>query len=167
MPTNISYDFDTQLAKALPDEKIALEELRKKLLFVDFEHRLGKNAIADAYNKNLDEWLEIKVDYTNYPNHFIERFSSLEDKTDGGPWQYNKRGVKYYVFYYKKLHCIYVFETAKLVNKMEQLIQTGVISDLNNGSKVRQKNANYHTYGYKVKKELLDDICIYLVAITL
>lgn len=163
MSINRSYDFHEQLEKALPDEIVALEKLKTNPKFADFEHRVGKNERADAYNQKNNEWLEIKVDYTNYPNHFVERFSSLENKTNGGPWQYSSRGVKYYVFYYKKLNRIYVFETKVLVNKMEEFIQKDVISDRENGSKVKQKNANYHTYGYKVKKELLDNICIYTI----
>ena len=160
MPTNTGYDFFEQLEKALPDEERAIKELNKYADFSNFEHRTGKTERADAYDPKNDEWLEIKVDYTEYPNHFVERFSSQENKTDGGPWQYAARGVKYYVFYYKKLNCIYVFETKSLVNKMEELLQKSVISDQVNGSSVKQKNANYNTYGYKVRKSLLDSICI-------
>lgn len=165
MSVEKSYDFYQQLQKAIPDEKRAIEELNKFQQFSGFEHKTGKSEKADSYSPIQDEWLEIKVDYTEYPNHFVEKFSSLEDKKIGGPWQYLQRGVKYYVFYYKKLGQIYVFETETLVKKMIELLKHGLISDKANGSKVSQKNASYHTYGYKVKKEILDDICILHISI--
>ena len=160
MSENRSYDFYEQLEKAIPDEKLTIEHLKKTPKFSNLDHKMGKKEKSDAYDSISDEWLEIKVDYTTYPNHFIERFSFLEENKVGGPWQYFQRGVKYYVFFYKKLGHIYVFETKTLIKKMENLIENKIISDEIHGRKVKQKNADYHTYGYKVKKELIDDICI-------
>ncbi|MBF2056184.1 MAG: hypothetical protein IGQ45_02945 [Cyanobacterium sp. T60_A2020_053] len=160
MLENSSYDFYEQLEKAIPDEKYTIENLKKNYNFANLEHKIGKEEKADAYDSISGEWLEIKVDYTTYPNHFVERYSSLEDKKLGGPWQYLHRGVKYYVFFYKKLGDIYVFETQALVIRIETLLKNNIISDHNNGGKVEQRNAYYHTYGYKVSKKLIDDICI-------
>lgn len=159
MSSDIAYDFREQLEKAKPDEESVIAELKKIDQFSGFEHKTGKNDKADAYDQAREEWMEIKVDYTDFPNHFVERFSSLEERKPGGPWQYHERDVKYYVFYYKNSGDIYVFETKKLIEEMENLMKKRIISDKTNGSRVNQKNADYHTYGYKVKKELLDGIC--------
>ncbi len=155
-----AYDFREQLDRALPDEQYVVEVLKKYMLeFAYLEHKQGKQHKADAYDLNSGEWLEIKVDYTNYPNHFVERFSIYEEQKDGGPWQYFARGVKYYVFFYKKLQTIYVFDTQVLMQKIEQLLEDGKIP-MQSKCFVKQRNANYRTYGYKIPKQLLDSICM-------
>ena len=156
-----AYHFEEQLQKAHPDEQMAVQILCKNPRFLGFTHQTGREARADAFNKATDEWLEIKVDYTQYPNHFVERFSVKHQQLPGGPWQYLARGVRYYCFYYKKLKTIYVFETATLVNRVETLLNSKVITDTANGRDVQQAGREYVTYGYKVPKSLLDDSCIY------
>jgi hypothetical protein len=154
------YDFNAQLDKALPDEQRALFFLQNHPTFADFQHCLGKQAQADAYNPETGEWLEIKVDYTVYPNHFVERYSDKQRHLPGGPWQYAGRGVKYYVFFYKKLGLIHVFNTANLLARVQSYLETGRISDASHGKNIPQRNGLYWTYGYAINKNWLADICL-------
>lgn len=161
-----SYDFYEQLGRALPDEQYVVTVLNQQIKqFQHLQHKQGKQHKADAYDPVNEEWLEIKVDYTNYPNHFVERFSIYEERKDGGPWQYFSRGVKYYVFFYKQLQTIYVFETQVLMTKIEQLLAAEQIPEQSKCF-VKQRNASYHTYGYKIPKQALDPICIKKLTLT-
>lgn len=152
------YGFEQQLEKALPDEKEAIEILNRYEGFENFQHREGAEHPADAYDPINDYWLELKVDYYKTHNHFIERFSNLAKKKYGGPWQYNKRGVKYYAFYYKEIEELYVFEIKSLLERLTELNESGIITK-KNASKVKQ-NKDYVTYGYRVRKSLLRDVCV-------
>jgi hypothetical protein len=94
--------------------------------------------------------IELKTDY--YPmsktvNYFIERFSSLETLSPGGPWQASKHGCDYFVYYYTVDKQGFVFKVADLVAQMEVLEKTL--------TPVEVKNVRWTTLGYKVPRKLL------------
>ena len=50
-----------------------------------------------------DGKIELKTDFypmSQTPNFFIERYSSIEVLSPGGPWQAKAHGCKYFVYYY-------------------------------------------------------------------
>lgn len=154
-----AYSFHKQLAEAKPREAKVVSILKQRIaIFKDLKHCPEKTATADAYSKKQDEWVEIKVDTTQYPNHFVERFSSKHEAKDGGPWQYQAKGVKYYVFYYLKQKEVHVFETSALISLVEKLLKSGKISETKHGKDVHQWGGKYVTYGYAIPKELLKEI---------
>lgn len=160
--SNQSYSFHSQLKLAVPEEAKAVEVIKSQIpLFADLEHKPGKEHPSDAFSASLNEWLELKIDMTSYPNHFVERYSVKHDLKPGGPWQYAEKNVKYYAFCYLQLKEIHIFETKTLQAKMEELLATGKILDRTHGKDVKQKGAKYVTYGYALRKEMLKDIEIY------
>lgn len=154
-----SYDFKEQLNKASQDELRLLWILNlikyDKNLNIGFLEPKGYPADARDVFHNIN-W-EFKIDYyKNTGNHFVERWSSMEDKSPGGVWQYLDK-AEYYVFYYQKYQHIHIFKTEELLNKMEELIE---LSNKIKGVEVKQRNGKYTTYGYKVPKKLVEEISI-------
>ncbi len=152
------YGMHEQMKKSKPDEALVIKLLKKIPYFKSIEGKGEKEDLADAFLIKKNEWLEIKIDYTSYPNHFIEKYSKLEDKTPGGPWQYQKRGVKWYVFYYKMTKELYIFKTKDLIDSVEELFESSILSAEKQGRKVFQNHGQYTTFGYIVPKKLLDKI---------
>lgn len=157
---NKKFDFNKQLKFAITQEQNTIDIINTKTKIKDLIHHQGKDAIADAYSPSLNEWIELKIDTTKTINHFIERYSKIENHVDGGPWQYNKKNVKYYVFNYINTNELYIFKTIDIINLVELLLKKGVISDLKNGKMIKQ-TAQYNTYGYAIPRKYLKKIEIF------
>lgn len=103
-----------------------------------------------------DGKIELKTDFypmTTTPNFFIERFSSVEVLSPGGPWQAAAHGCKYFVYYYTTAGYGYIFDTQDLVQQLEKL--EGKLKP------IEVKNRRWTTIGYKVPRELLKPIAVF------
>ena len=154
------YSFQEQLNLASSYEGKALDLLSLIDYFKTVKHVATKHTVADGLVLDKYEWIEVKVDFTDFPNHFIEQFSSHEQKTSGGPWQYKEKGVRFYLFYYVKNEELYLFDTESLINKIKDLRIKNIISVEKNYRLVNQKGGNYQTGGWKINKKDLDSICL-------
>lgn len=94
--------------------------------------------------------IELKTDMYGMqktPNFFIERFSSLETQSPGGPWQAKAHGCEFFVYFYLPDKVGYVWLLGNLLPQLEALI-----SQL---KPVEVKNVRWTTIGYKVPRDLL------------
>lgn len=100
--------------------------------------------------------VEVKADFYNInksPNFFIERYSSLEKGSPGGPWQALAHNTTYFAYLYVQNLKLYIFETGLLVKELESL---------NPAPKpVSIKNKSWTTVGFKVPRDSLSPIIIY------
>jgi hypothetical protein len=96
--------------------------------------------------------IELKTDFwslASTPNFFIERWSDVEKKKPGGPWQALEKGsTRFYYFYVPDL-TLFEFDTASLVSALEPIIVSIKPFDV--------KNERWTTQGFRVPRELLKD----------
>ena len=111
--------------------------------------------IEDFIVNRTGKTLDLKAD--NYDmsktaNFFMERYSYKE--VNGGPWQALDKGVDYYIYFFPTQMEFFVFKTATLVKKLDELCEGQGLINVWNTSHV--------TRGYKVNRELLAKIRISL-----
>ena len=103
-----------------------------------------------------DGKIELKTDFypmSSTPNFFIERYSSLEVLSPGGPWQAAVHGCKYFVYYYTVNKMGYIFLTEDVIQQLSKLE-----SSL---KPVEVRNKKWTTIGYKVPRNLLQPIAVF------
>jgi len=111
------------------------------------------NKFAPDYIFNGDSTLELKTDFTTLTGtFFFERYSNLELKTDGGPWQSDKKHADYFAYWFKKTNEYYIFETPTLVNFLNEYISK------NNLKLKNVMNTDKITAGYSVPVTALTKI---------
>lgn len=103
-----------------------------------------------------DGLIELKTDF--YPmsktkNFFIERFSSVEVLSPGGPWQAKAHNCKYFVYYYTCNKTGFIWTVDSIVKQLEALE-----SRL---TPVEITNSRWTTIGYKVARGLLQYNCMF------
>jgi hypothetical protein len=65
--------------------------------------------------------IELKCDsYSGSPNYFIERYSSIEKKSPGGPYQSKEKGVTDFVYFFVAEGTIHWFNVNQLVEWLEE-----------------------------------------------
>jgi len=102
--------------------------------------------------------VELKTD--NYPesstnNFFFERYSNAEKGTDGGPWQAQAHGCKWFVYYFTASELGYVFDVDMLVDALNK-------SSLMQGLKpVEVRNIRWTTVGFKVPRTAVAPVFVW------
>lgn len=112
---------------------------------------------ADLQDIVTKQFIELKINMTHSysGNHFVERWSDYDKKTPGGPWQYENR-AEHYVFYYPKTGDIHIFNTKDIIKALEPIEHKLKRSFVTNIEKRKNGTEHkYHTFGYKVNKEML------------
>lgn len=144
-----AHGFHEKLKQAAPIEDMVIQLLRDR--YKTFEHleKDGSKGRADATCKVTGINVELKIDFTDYKNHFVERYSDLDKKKVGGAWQYIY--CDYYVFYYVNTKDLHIFNPGDLVRFLESIDQCDKIF----GKRVFQKGAGYTTFGYAIPKVIL------------
>lgn len=115
------------------------------LLFPDLQRLDGRAADFKAPN---GETYEIKTDSYTSGNYFIERWSDVEQKKAGGPWQSAEKQIDYYVYMFPKMARLYIFSVPDLVRQMEALPSSAK-------RVVNVENKSWTTQGFLVKIEHL------------
>ena len=104
---------------------------------------------GDFIVKATGEKLEVKTDSycpIKYKNFIMERYRS--GSKNGGPWQAQDHGCTYFAYRFKKTGDTYLFNTNKLVERLESLEHTPYTIG----------NDSYETTYYKVPRVLLEDL---------
>lgn len=144
--TSETFDFKKQLTIGSTGENLFLKH---------YAPDAGK---ADGRKYDLtykEKKVELKTD--TYPmqkteNFFMERYGSIEDKKEGGPWRANTDGVDYFVYFYLANKVFFWFETAPLVEFLDKHTLTM------RGKTVA--NRGYVTLGFAVNREALRHLII-------
>lgn len=85
-------------------------------------------------------------------NFFIERYSSVDVGSPGGPWQAAAHGCKYFVYFYSTEGVAFVFDVQELIGQLEPLLGTL--------KPVEIRNHRWTTVGFKVPREWLRPLTI-------
>lgn len=107
------FDFKTQLAVGDLGEQTFARHYPKA---TRLDGRKGDFELPDGRK------VELKTDSYSpdrTPNFFMERYSSFEKKSPGGPWQAKLHGVELFVYGFASDSFRYWFETNKLVEWLE------------------------------------------------
>lgn len=99
--------------------------------------------------------LELKSDYydeTRTENFFFERWSDDVAKKDGGPWQALNNGAELFCYFYVKNKKLYVFNTEKLVEFLNNAVGQYELIGI--------PNKTWITSGYKVPRSILKNLVI-------
>lgn len=102
------------------------------------------------------EKLELKTDsysFNKTGNFFIERYSSIEVLSPGGPWQAKAHGCKYFAYYYINEQVGWVWETDALVLALDSIVGTLKPTEV--------KNRKWTTVGFKVPRTALQNLALF------
>jgi site-specific DNA-adenine methylase len=138
-----SGDYGERLFLSLNAGKIR----KSDTLSVDFIHESGKS-------------IELKSDYydmTRTDNFFIERWSDLNRKTLGGPWQALKNDAYYYIYFFVKNKQAFIFRTDKLVAFLDRVLVGDIYTLIN------IPNKKWITAGYKIPRSQLESITMAVI----
>jgi len=141
------FHFGAQLSKGRQGEELLLAHWPCKVW--RHEELKGPDFI-DAQ----DRVIELKTDSYSLdatPNFFIERWSSVEDKKPGGPWQAAAKGCNCFVYLYASDRRWFVFES--LPHLLAEL--NALTPDL---QPVSIRNRGWTTQGYKIPRAKLAHI---------
>lgn len=97
--------------------------------------------------------LELKsdsFDMTKTENMFIERWSSVEGRKPGGPWQSQLKGVDLFCYYFTKQRIMLTANVNKLILALDEL-------DLKEKDLIPILNKGYTTMGWKVPRKALNE----------
>jgi len=108
-----------------------------KILFTDIKIELK----VDSYDPN------------KWPNLVLERWSS--PGKPGGPHQALKHNCKYFAYYFVNHDLLFVFETHRLVKRIEMLEKRGKV-------KLEDRaNMGYTTQYYRIPRKDLEDLMLH------
>jgi hypothetical protein len=127
--------------------------------FFDIYHKPLIAATTRAYDFKVvssGKKLELKTDdwdHDETENFFFERYSVWEKESPGGPWQSRKKRVDLFVYYFARNQVYYEFSDLKLLCKvLERIVRKEKLR------LVLIKNQGYYTAGYKIRRDLLQDL---------
>jgi hypothetical protein len=104
---------------------------------------------ADFRVMSSDDLVELKTDSYSMStgNFFIERYSDVNKKSPGGPFQASANGCKYFDYFYVQDLAIFRFNTEELCQWIKE--HEAELKPMNIG------NTTWTTQGYLVKRELV------------
>jgi hypothetical protein len=126
-------------------ERLLLEE------YSFLEYADGRT--ADLQIKGTNIFIEKKADSYDmhkYGNFIIERYGS--GTKDGGPYSALKNGCKYFVYTFVQNQKTFVFDTKRLVNRVNKLIK------VNKLKMCVKENSSWQTRYYKIKISDLQEL---------
>lgn len=140
--------FNEQLAKGERGEHFFLHHYHSPII----KYRYHTADFLDWEGNKL----ELKTDFYSLKDTefmFMERYSDVDKRKPGGPWQSHKNEVDIFVYLFIRDGVYFEFRD------MDALIER--LKKLTHGkSMVYIKNPSYRAGGYKVKIADLEDICI-------
>lgn len=138
-------DFQADLARGKQAETRLVE------LWPALEILPGKK--SDFVNNSTGELVQLKCDYyghDNTKNFFMERYSSIEARSPGGPYQSLEHGSSLFLYWFAEQKFLYAFNTKELVEQLDL-----ITADL---PLIQVRNKAWVTGGYKVPRESLEPI---------
>lgn len=141
------WDMKTQLAVGAKGEKLLLKHWPEPVQ----KHPVFKGPdFIDA----KDTVIELKTDtyeMDKTPNFFIERWSDVEKKYPGGPWQAHLKGVEVFVYLFIQNKTWFIFrDVPKLLSRLDELTHKAYAINI--------PNRGWTTQGYRIKRADLQDL---------
>ncbi len=138
------YGFQKQLAVGKAGER-KFSRLNPGLEQLD-----GRRADFRLPDGRLLELKTDTYDMAHTPNFFMERYSDLEKKTPGGPWQSAEKGVDVFVYWYPRNGHAHWFNCKQLVFALNSMGHSF--------KKHRVLNKGYRSEGLLVPRYYLQQI---------
>lgn len=142
------FSFNKEFSKGLKGEDIFIQ------CYKDKNARKSDTRDYDLLIKK-DTKIELKTDYRSMestPNIFIERWSDMDAKKPGGPYQSYEKGVFIFIYFFIIDMTFIWFKTLDLKNFIDKNKNTLY------SRKIR--NMNYNGFGYLVPRDKIQDIII-------
>jgi len=136
----MTFKFNDQLKQGHKGEILFMEVFPFELERTD-----GRG--ADFIIKLTNQTLELKTDSYDplkTSNYFMERYSSKEKQSPGGPFQAESKGIEYYAYMFSKTKEYTVFRTKELVKYLNE--------NMDEKKLIGVPNKTYITQGYKVDR---------------
>lgn len=140
------------LAGLFPNEWSRIDG--KKGDLITKEHVLLPNPIkvevkTDNHDKALAAFTENRI-----PNEFHERYSNVETRSQGGPWQALDNDCPIFLYFYTcgDVRLASIYRTEKLIQRLEELMASGKYKSF------RVPNKTYFTLGYPIPRTALADL---------
>lgn len=144
----MSHNFQDSLAIGKEGERVFFQKYSRKLKL------LLRDGFKEDFVAGRDrEMVELKTDsydMLSTPNFFMERYSDIDKKKPGGPWQSLAKGIGTFIYYYIKNDVYFLFNTTDLVHRLNDII--GEMKP------IRILNRGWITTGYKVPRIALEDL---------
>lgn len=142
-----AFLFNEQLAKGERGEHFFLHHYHSPIL----KYRWHTADFIDWEGSKI----ELKTDFYSLQDTefmFMERYSDVDKRKPGGPWQSHKNGVDKFVYLFIRDGVYFEFENMeKLLARLKKLTDKAPM--------VYIKNPTYRAGGYKVRIADLEDIC--------
>lgn len=135
-----------------------IQFLKKYPQFIHLSATKENKTESDFKGKIFGVKVEIKTDTFNpfkTPNFFIERFSSMEEKSPGGPWQALKKGASWFVYWFNQTPDVYYWIRINKTN-IEKLNKYVASLPVEAGKEI--KNNGYTTFGYAINRNKILEI---------
>lgn len=144
---NKVWNFKQQLKVGDRGEEIFLERYPRKI-------KLYPGREYDFTVQSSREKLELKTDSYNIEktdNFFMERWSCMDRKKPGGPWRAAKDEVDIFCYYFVRNNIWFEFrDLPALVERLDEVTKKKGL--------VFIKNKGWITGGFKLRRELFDDL---------
>lgn len=142
-----AFLFNEQLAKGERGEHFFLHHYHSPII----KYRWHTADFIDWEGSKI----ELKTDFYSLQDTefmFMERYSDVDKRKPGGPWQSHKNGVDKFVYLFIRDGVYFEFENMeKLLARLKKLTDKAPM--------VYIKNPTYRAGGYKVRIADLEDIC--------
>ena len=136
----MSRNFQKDLQRGLAGQQAFAK------LFANVRHTDGKRGDLTINGAKI----ELKVDFYDMektPNFFIERYSSKETFSPGGPWQAATHECDYFVYMFMMQMTGFVFEVPDIVKQLEAMEKQL--------KPVEVRNKSWTTLGFRVPRQAL------------
>lgn len=137
------HDFTTSLNTG------ALGQLKFLDLWPELTPTDGRKGDFIAPDGRLIELKSDSYKHEDTENFFMERYSDVNAKTPGGPWQSAAHGCDTFVYFFVNSGIAYVFSLPPLLQKLEEMNLKGLVYIRNKG---------WTTGGYKVPRSALANL---------
>jgi hypothetical protein len=133
-------------------EQIAIGDVGQRLFIQHYHTPIVQFGPHKADFKRLSDGKLVELKTDSYDmgkteNFFIERFSSFNTKSPGGPWQSKEKRVPIFCYFFIKNGVYFEFDTKELVKFLDPIAEkAGLIFIPNKG---------WTTAGFKVPREKL------------
>lgn len=156
------HDFNESINRGKRGEEIILDILNSKNYIQNITDVSNDSSyfekdidfIVEFTNGNV-QTVEIKTDFTKYPNFFYEEISALETNSIGC---FEKTEAEILIYYFIELNLIYIFNMPKFRGWFHSNKQLFIKNGYRKSLKNKRYNGDlYTTVGYAFPRSLLED----------
>lgn len=112
---------------------------------------------ADFYLLVSGDSIELKTDFKDSQNFYMEHIRNVDTGAPGGPWQSKEKGITFYAYRCVAENRTYYFRVEELCQRLEELDRTVGLPTSSVPSH-DDKGNEWENRGYIVNKGMLEDL---------